>query len=371
VAAVVSRGGRPDLAGAVLGRVRAPTLLVVGGRDRTVLARIGPPWRGWPAGPGWRSCPAPVTCSRSQMPWSALPSWPSPDSSHIWPGTSPPARAAVPAGGSPGTDGQRHRAAGAAGARPECDRRPGWGAGRPGGGAGPGRRPAHRPGRAARVGAATLPGPADAGVPAGRAPPGSARNPRRRWGGGTGGAAERPGTAGAGAAGGRPVQPADRRRAGGGAGHRQKHVGHILDSWGQPTAPRRSPAPERWSCCAKGPRMTSFAVGTGLGGRSRRGRGRRAGRAVRAGRPAPDREAAPPARRCGRPHAGAGGGARTARIRASRPTVDAEVRELDAPPDPHGRVRPWRGRPGADPPSRSPPGWALDSDQIPEHVLWG
>jgi putative phosphoribosyl transferase len=38
VAAVVSRGGRPDLAGAVLGRVRAPTLLVVGGRDRTVLA---------------------------------------------------------------------------------------------------------------------------------------------------------------------------------------------------------------------------------------------------------------------------------------------------------------------------------------------
>jgi len=38
VAAVVSRGGRPDLAGAVLGRVRAPTLLVVGARDRTVLA---------------------------------------------------------------------------------------------------------------------------------------------------------------------------------------------------------------------------------------------------------------------------------------------------------------------------------------------
>jgi putative phosphoribosyl transferase len=38
VAAVVSRGGRPDLAGAVLGRVRARTLLVVGGRDRTVLA---------------------------------------------------------------------------------------------------------------------------------------------------------------------------------------------------------------------------------------------------------------------------------------------------------------------------------------------
>jgi pimeloyl-ACP methyl ester carboxylesterase len=37
VRAVVSRGGRPDLAGAQLGRVRAPTLLVVGGRDVSVL----------------------------------------------------------------------------------------------------------------------------------------------------------------------------------------------------------------------------------------------------------------------------------------------------------------------------------------------
>ncbi|MGH8823865.1 MAG: dienelactone hydrolase family protein [Jiangellaceae bacterium] len=37
VAAVVSRGGRPDLAGAALTEVRAPTLLVVGGRDDVVL----------------------------------------------------------------------------------------------------------------------------------------------------------------------------------------------------------------------------------------------------------------------------------------------------------------------------------------------
>lgn len=37
VAAVVSRGGRPDLAGAALAGVRAPTLLVVGGRDPQVL----------------------------------------------------------------------------------------------------------------------------------------------------------------------------------------------------------------------------------------------------------------------------------------------------------------------------------------------
>lgn len=38
VFAVVSRGGRPDLAVEVLARVRAPTLLIVGGADREVLA---------------------------------------------------------------------------------------------------------------------------------------------------------------------------------------------------------------------------------------------------------------------------------------------------------------------------------------------
>lgn len=38
VAAVVSRGGRPDLALPVLEQVRAPTLLIVGGHDREVLA---------------------------------------------------------------------------------------------------------------------------------------------------------------------------------------------------------------------------------------------------------------------------------------------------------------------------------------------
>jgi dienelactone hydrolase len=38
VRAVVSRGGRPDLADDALGRVHAPTLLIVGGEDHTVLA---------------------------------------------------------------------------------------------------------------------------------------------------------------------------------------------------------------------------------------------------------------------------------------------------------------------------------------------
>jgi pimeloyl-ACP methyl ester carboxylesterase len=37
VKAVVSRGGRPDLAGPAAALVRAPTLLIVGGADREVL----------------------------------------------------------------------------------------------------------------------------------------------------------------------------------------------------------------------------------------------------------------------------------------------------------------------------------------------
>lgn len=37
IGAVVSRGGRPDLAGPALGRVSSPTLLIVGGRDEVVI----------------------------------------------------------------------------------------------------------------------------------------------------------------------------------------------------------------------------------------------------------------------------------------------------------------------------------------------
>lgn len=33
---IISRGGRPDLAGDALSRVRAPTLLIIGGNDREV-----------------------------------------------------------------------------------------------------------------------------------------------------------------------------------------------------------------------------------------------------------------------------------------------------------------------------------------------
>jgi putative phosphoribosyl transferase len=38
ISAVVSRGGRPDLAADALGSVRAPTLLIVGGRDEPVIS---------------------------------------------------------------------------------------------------------------------------------------------------------------------------------------------------------------------------------------------------------------------------------------------------------------------------------------------
>lgn len=38
IVAVVSRGGRPDLAGAALPRVTAPTLLIVGGSDTSVIS---------------------------------------------------------------------------------------------------------------------------------------------------------------------------------------------------------------------------------------------------------------------------------------------------------------------------------------------
>ncbi|SCZ49095.1 dienelactone hydrolase family protein [Thiohalomonas denitrificans] len=37
ISAVVSRGGRPDMAGEALPRVKAPTLLLVGGRDEQVI----------------------------------------------------------------------------------------------------------------------------------------------------------------------------------------------------------------------------------------------------------------------------------------------------------------------------------------------
>jgi dienelactone hydrolase len=45
VGAIVSRGGRPELAGAELGNVRAPTLLIVGGDDIPVIELNQDAWR--------------------------------------------------------------------------------------------------------------------------------------------------------------------------------------------------------------------------------------------------------------------------------------------------------------------------------------
>src|SRR5437588_11611704 len=44
VGAVVSRGGRPDLAGDALPKVEAPTLLIVGGQDEVVIALNEQAW---------------------------------------------------------------------------------------------------------------------------------------------------------------------------------------------------------------------------------------------------------------------------------------------------------------------------------------
>jgi putative phosphoribosyl transferase len=69
VGAVVSRGGRPDLAGDALPAARCPTLLIVGGNDGPVigmnedaLARLGAPVKELVVVPGSSNrCPAPGT----------------------------------------------------------------------------------------------------------------------------------------------------------------------------------------------------------------------------------------------------------------------------------------------------------------------
>jgi putative phosphoribosyl transferase len=45
VVAVVSRGGRPDLAGPYLGRITAPTLLIVGGHDEVIMKLNESAWK--------------------------------------------------------------------------------------------------------------------------------------------------------------------------------------------------------------------------------------------------------------------------------------------------------------------------------------
>jgi len=80
-AAVVSRGGRPDLARPRLAAVTAPTLLIVGGHDEVVLDLNRRPRRSCAARTTWLWCPAPPTCSRSPAPSTRPPGWPGTGSS--------------------------------------------------------------------------------------------------------------------------------------------------------------------------------------------------------------------------------------------------------------------------------------------------
>ena len=97
VAAVVSRGGRPDLAGDALAPVQAPTLLIVGGNDthvielnRQAMARMSCRWR-------WRSSPGPRTCSKSPALLKRSPGW-RPTGSAVTSGASSPRAARSRAG---------------------------------------------------------------------------------------------------------------------------------------------------------------------------------------------------------------------------------------------------------------------------------
>ena len=84
VSAVVSRGGRPDLAGPRLADVHAPTLLIVGGLDdRGARAQPNGPGSACAARTDSPSSRARPTCSRSREPWSRPPSWPATGSSTI------------------------------------------------------------------------------------------------------------------------------------------------------------------------------------------------------------------------------------------------------------------------------------------------
>ena len=76
VEAVVSRGGRPDLAGRYLAAVAAPTLLIVGGRDEVVLELNRRAQAAIPGSASSPSFPAPRIYSRNRARSRRLRSWP-------------------------------------------------------------------------------------------------------------------------------------------------------------------------------------------------------------------------------------------------------------------------------------------------------
>jgi len=69
VGAVVSRGGRPDLAGDVLDHIVTPTLLIVGGADVDVIALNERALARLRGQRHWRLSRVRVICFRSRAPW--------------------------------------------------------------------------------------------------------------------------------------------------------------------------------------------------------------------------------------------------------------------------------------------------------------
>jgi pimeloyl-ACP methyl ester carboxylesterase len=84
VAAIVSRGGRPDLAGESLARVLAPTLLIVGGFDCDVLELNRQALRACDAKRVSTLCRAPPIFSRSPGRWKMSLRTPATGSSNIF-----------------------------------------------------------------------------------------------------------------------------------------------------------------------------------------------------------------------------------------------------------------------------------------------
>jgi predicted alpha/beta-hydrolase family hydrolase len=84
VSAVVSRGGRPDLAGPELARVRAPTLLIVGGDDPAVLELNREATRHLTCVKEWPSSPEPRTSSGNPARWTRSPTSPPPGLASTW-----------------------------------------------------------------------------------------------------------------------------------------------------------------------------------------------------------------------------------------------------------------------------------------------
>ena len=75
ISAVVSRGGRPDLAAARLSEVRAPTLLVVGGLDPRCSSSTARRSANCAASMSSKSWSAPPICSRSPASSRPSPGW--------------------------------------------------------------------------------------------------------------------------------------------------------------------------------------------------------------------------------------------------------------------------------------------------------